>query len=138
MTPGLIIAVVAFLAMIGFVGFRLYQLPAKLAARGLEMQALTGQVSTTVPLAQQPSTCPWVAGTVGPTAVTCDVAPGYYDPTKVTVPQTFNEFGFLTSPLPAPVNPKTNAVPLTNIDICNWFGHVPGSNPCTRCGTSNP
>jgi hypothetical protein len=123
------------LGLASLLAWRLWKLPAvfKAAALGSRAEALTGQ-STTVPLAQQPAAVQWVTGTVGPTAVTTAIASNWYDPTKATVPQTFNEFGFITSPLPAPVNPKTNAVPLTNIDICNWAGHMPGT-PCPRCGT---
>jgi hypothetical protein len=94
-------------------------------------------VITPPALADQPASAPWVtsSGGVGNQALSIGVASTYYDPTVETVTPTFNEFGFLTSRLPAPVNPATNAVPLTNADICAWMGHVVPS-PCSRCGVA--
>ncbi len=131
-----ILEVAIGLGLAGLLAWRLWNLPKALKAAGVEMQAL-GSIQ---PLSTQPASVPWVVATVGPTATTASLASNYYDPTKTTVVQTFNEFGFITSPMPAPVNPKVNAVPLTNIDICNWIGHaVPATalaTTCPRCGST--
>jgi hypothetical protein len=101
------------------------------------------------PLADQPSDMPWVASitmaaTSGavrtlPDVATVDArtAADFYDPTAETVATTFNEFGFITSPSPAPVDPRTGAVPMTNIEVCHWVGHLqPVDGVCPRCGTT--
>ena len=57
-----------------------------------------------------------------------------YDPTKKTVPQTFNEHGFLTSPLPMPLHPRTGKAIRTHGHACDAFGHhLDTASKCQRC-----
>jgi hypothetical protein len=90
--------------------------------------------------ADQPATdVPWVASLAKPTGP--KAAGDYYDPTIETFVQTFNESGFITSPLPAPVNPRTGTVPKTNAEVCAWVGHLgrlDRATNCTRCGALLP
>ena len=75
---------------------------------------------------------PWVqalapSAPVGPVAsksVAVAVGPqagDWFDPTVESHPQTLNEAGFITSPFPAPVDPATGKVPLTDVEIAAWI-----------------
>lgn len=130
--------------LVGLLAYRLARLPAALAARATAQALLAKPPSLTQ--ADSPANFPWVASLATWTAATTTVtqagepvvdtrgAGDWYDPTVETLPQTFNEYGFITSPSPAPVNPKTGTVPMTNADVCAWIGHAAFSGTCPRCG----
>jgi hypothetical protein len=129
--------------LVGLLAYRLAKLPAALAIsqKGQALKqsfagALSISADANTALADQPANMPWVASlSVAPKAVLG--AGDWFDPTTKTVPMTFNESGFITSPSPAPVNPRTGLVPMTNADVCAWIGHA-STNPCLRCGIPQP
>ena len=138
MTYALIALAVVLAAL---VGYRLWKSRQPVPyAEARQRLGLVGVALDPVALADQPADVPWSVlaapvtsrGAATPAADTRG-AGDWYDPTVETIPQTFNEFGFITSPTPAPVDPNTGRVPLTNADVCAWAGHAPG-NPCPRCG----